>query len=172
MSARFLGQIKTIWLQDHSDDRNRELVEDFAYVDGDGNEWKASQGSIISGASIPDAFWSVIGPPFVGNYRRASVVHDVACEQQMSSSEKVHLMFYYAMLTDGVNWLQANTMYQAVKNFGPAWDEGVPTSFETSRRPISEVDAHAFVQRVRVAADQAGDGASPQEVERYLPQDS
>lgn len=98
-----------------------QLLEDFSYVDPDGLEWKAGRTSVVDGASIPRALWSSVGPPFVGDYRRASVVHDVACEKREAPSEAVHLMFYYAMRADGMGWVKANVMYQAVKRFGPNW---------------------------------------------------
>src|SRR5712692_9140850 len=38
-------------------------------------------------ASIPRAFWSVIGGPLEGQYRNASVFHDVACDQKIAAME-------------------------------------------------------------------------------------
>ena len=83
-----------------------------------GFEWKAPKDSKVNGASIPPVLWSSIGSPFVGDYRRASVVHDVACDTRKQPHEAVHLMFYNAMRADGVGWIKANAMYQAVKRFG------------------------------------------------------
>ena len=55
-----------------------ELLEDFWYEDPKGKRWNTPKGSTINGATIPKALWSIVGPPFVGKYRRASVIHDYA----------------------------------------------------------------------------------------------
>ena len=168
MSAHFVGIVKTIWLKGAGDDRDMELIEDFKFVDESGKEWNAPAGSKINGASIPSTFWSSIGPPFVGDYRRASVVHDVACDVKTDPSEEVHLMFYYAMITDGVSWLKANTMFQAVKRFGPSWDVNRPNAPASFVASPTEEDAKRLMEAVRQAAEKAGEGASPQEVDKFL----
>ena len=119
--GRFVGEVVAKWLKHKGADRNMQLLEDFAYIDPDGLEWKAPKGSKVNGASIPEVLWASIGPPFVGDYRRASVVHDVACDARTQPHEAAHRMFYHAMRADGVGWVKANTMYQAVKRFGPTW---------------------------------------------------
>lgn len=120
--GRFEGDVITKWLTEEGDDRDMELVEDFAYVDPAGKKWLAPKGRKINGASIPPQLWSLVGPPFVGDYRRASVVHDIACEDEPGTSDEAHKMFYYAMRCDGVDRLQALIMYRAVKSFGPQWE--------------------------------------------------
>ncbi len=45
---------------------------------------------------------SSAGSPFVGDYRRASVIYDVACVERKHSDVAVHLRFYNAMRADGV----------------------------------------------------------------------
>src|SRR5229473_500744 len=72
-------------------------------------------------ASIPRAFWSVIGGPLEGQYRNASVFHDVACDQKSQPWKTVHRMFYNAMRWSGVYEIKAKIMYYAVYNFGPRW---------------------------------------------------
>ena len=49
------------------------LLEDVSFT-SKGKIWTAPAGSVIDGASIPRFFWRVIGSPFIGYYRRASVV--------------------------------------------------------------------------------------------------
>ena len=87
------GEVVAKWI---SDDREMELVEPFTYIDPNGRRWTAAPGSVINGASIPSAFWSVIGGPFEGRFRKASVLHDVACEKQTEAWQEVHRMFYNA----------------------------------------------------------------------------
>lgn len=119
--AHFEGQVRTQWLRHRGPDRKMRLLEDFVFVDDQNVRWEAPAGSIIDGASIPEGLWSIAGTPYVGDYRRGSVVHDVACQQQARPHEDVHRMFYDAIVTDGVPQAQALKMYVAVRLFGPRW---------------------------------------------------
>lgn len=98
------------------------LLEPFAYADPTGVRWLAPQGSEVNGASIPQPFWSVIGGPFAGRFRNASVVHDVACVEQTAGWRDVHWMFYEACRCGGVAVMKAKLMYYAVFHFGPRWE--------------------------------------------------
>lgn len=119
-TARFEGQVETSWM---NDGRRMKLLKPVMYVDHTGKEWLAPEGSVIDGASIPKAFWSSVGPPFVGKYRRATVIHDVQCVTRSEPYQDVHRMFYEAMVVDGTPKAKAREMYFAVKHFGPKWDE-------------------------------------------------
>lgn len=100
-----------------------KLLEDFSFVDKRGVSWLAPAGSIVDGASIPRILWPVVGSPFAGRYRRASVLHDVACQERRRPWKKVHKMFYQAMRADNTPKAQAKQMYKVVRMFGPRWDE-------------------------------------------------
>ena len=63
------------------------------------------------------------GSPFVGKYRRASVIHDVACVERTQPHKLVHYAFYEAMLCDRVPTSKAKLMYVTVRDLGPKWDE-------------------------------------------------
>jgi len=117
--TRFIGDVVTQWLKGAK--RLMKLQQKFIFVDENGFQWIAPQGSIIDGASIPRIAWFFIGSPFVGNYRRASVVHDVYCVTKSKPHKEVHKMFYQAMRCDGVNYFKAKAMYFAVKLGGPTW---------------------------------------------------
>lgn len=160
--GRFTGDVVARWLKHRGDDRNMELFEDFTYTDPDGTAWAATKGSVVNGASIPAALWATVGAPFVGDYRRASVVHDVACEQRTRSHDAVHLMFYNAMRADGVGWVKANVMYQAVKRFGPTWGS---TGSLRRRRKVSDSDVLAYASAVEEAANQVNESEGLQSVE-------
>lgn len=121
MEGYFKGRVLTEWVKDNKDHRLMRLEEDFVYIDDKGDEWIAPKGSITDGASIPKAFWSILGAPLSGKYRRAAVIHDVYCKNQLVPHEQVHEVFYKAMLTDGVGPRKAKLMYFAVKHFGPKW---------------------------------------------------
>lgn len=103
------------------DGRHVRLLREFSYIDPSGAKWEAPSGSIVDGASIPNWAWSIIGGPFEGKYRDASVIHDVACVNQMRPWEYTHLAFYYAMLASGVDETKAKIMYTAVYRYGPRW---------------------------------------------------
>lgn len=118
----FQGTVRTDW---SSDGRTMRLVDEFKYIDPLGSVWVAPTDAEIDGASIPRPFWSFIGGPFEGQYRNASVVHDVACKEKKNTWQKVHQMFYVASLAGGVDEVDAKIMYGAVYHFGPRW--GVPT---------------------------------------------
>ena len=116
--GRFEGQVVARW---HDDGREMTLVEPFAYLDPRAVRWEAPAGAVVNGASIPRAFWSVIGGPFSGRFRNASVVHDVACVERTRDWQDVHRMFYEACRCGGVAAVTAKTMYYAVYHYGPRW---------------------------------------------------
>jgi len=126
-NGQFINQVYCEWLVHDGPDRDVRLLEDFFYIDPNGKRWPAPKDSIVNGASIPWPLWNKwIGPPFVGNYRRASVVHDVACELRekiCKSSQEAHRMFYDACLCGGVSKAKAKVMYWAVRTFGPKWGD-------------------------------------------------
>ncbi|WP_334503515.1 DUF1353 domain-containing protein [Bradyrhizobium sp. AZCC 1678] len=104
------------------DGRTAMLLAPFAYVDPQGKEWVTPAGWKVDGASIPWPLWSLIGSPWTGKYREASVIHDYLCDTRKESWTSVHWTFYTAMLANGVNEIQAKLMYVAVYRFGPRWD--------------------------------------------------
>jgi hypothetical protein len=118
--GRFIGKVQTEWLDDG---RRMRLLSRFSYVDPDERQWHAPAKWIVDGASIPQAGWSIIGGPFEGRYRAASVIHDVACVQKERPWEAVHQAFYYAMLASGVEVTTAKLMFAAVYHGGPRWDQ-------------------------------------------------
>lgn len=113
----FNGKIITYWLTDDNPNRNMQLLESFSYTGPDKKNWDAPKDSIINGASIPQAFWSVVGSPYTGNYRGASVIHDVACVYAKTNEDrkKADKMFYYACLAGGCPANQARVFYVAVR---------------------------------------------------------
>ncbi len=150
--AYFEGDVRTLWLVeaaigDDEADRRMQLLEDFAFVDPNGQRWLAPVGSKIDGASIPRMLWSIAGDPFIGPYRRASVLHDVACDDRTRPSKVVHRMFYDAMIADGASAAQAVEFYTALRLFGPHWDDPVP--------------APALPRRARAGAKKGSKAAAP-----------
>ncbi len=116
--GQFEGEVVAQW---GTDGREMTLIQPISFIDSTSKRWDAPAGAVINGASIPSAFWSLIGGPFEGKYRNASVVHDVYCEEMTETWEDVHEMFYQACRSGGVEPAQAKMMYYAVYHFGPRW---------------------------------------------------
>lgn len=134
--GRFEGRVVAEWLDDGRDMR---LVESFAYVDAADTHWLAPADAVVNGASIPRAFWSVIGGPFAGRFRNASVVHDVACVEKAQGWREVHRMFYEACRCADAPLIKSKIMYYAVYHFGPRWQPaGLGFRDETPPQPTAE----------------------------------
>jgi Protein of unknown function (DUF1353) len=121
-SGRFVGQVVTRW---ENDGRQMTIVEPFQFIDPHDRRWSVPRGVEVDGASIPQVFWSLIGGPFEGKYRNASVIHDYYCEIRTRRWQDVHQVFYEAMLASGVDPVRAMVMYKAVEQFGPRWRDPV-----------------------------------------------
>ena len=113
--------------------RDFVLLEAFEYRDPRGRLWLVPKGAKVDGASIPRYLW-VVGSPWVGGYRRASVIHDYFFDRPDVGSDDVHRVFYEAMLAGGVNAIQARLMYYAVSNL------------TEQRKPKRTEDEAGFVQ--------------------------
>ncbi len=117
MKEGFSGEPLTRW----SGSRNMILEEDFYYIDPKGRKWNAPIGSHLNGATIPMALWSIIGPPYAGKYRRASVVHDVGVGELSNPDvlteqrKKADRMFYHACRYDGCSKRFAWMLYAGVR---------------------------------------------------------
>ncbi|MDB5950663.1 MAG: hypothetical protein JWR65_2518 [Massilia sp.] len=113
--GRFSGNPKTEWLSETGDDRNMRLLETFCYIDPQGRRWEAPYGAITNGASIPRTLWSSIGSPYTGNYRRASIVHDIAIHSPCIVRADADAMFYFACLAGGCMLREAKLLYAGVR---------------------------------------------------------
>ena len=117
----FIGDVEAKWLDENGDDRRMEMLHDFSYVDTTGKKWTTPKGWVVDGASIPRLLWTLVGSPFTGGYRRASVVHDYYCDTKTESWQAVHKMFYWASLAGGVGLAEAKILYAGVYAGGPRW---------------------------------------------------
>ena len=114
----YVGDVETRW---DSDGRTMTLLSELRYVDPNGEAWVAPAGSVVDGASIPRALWSVMGGPFEGKYRNASVLHDVSYDQHNRPWSECDRMFYNAMRCSGVGPIEAKTMFYSLYRFGRHW---------------------------------------------------
>jgi len=124
-NPKFSGEPQTQWLTEKGGpDRNMKLLEQFWFDDGRGTTWDAPEGSIIDGASIPKPLWGLVGSPFTGDYRRASIVHDIACVAAVgdpAARKAADKMFFRACREGGCGIREAIILYIGVR-IGAQWD--------------------------------------------------
>lgn len=139
-------------LKDEGDGRQFKLLAQYRYADSKNTLWSVPKGTVVNGASIPPYLWSIIGGPWEGKYRNASVIHDYFFDQKQYDSDRVHWVFYDAMLTSGVNPLKAKVMYFAVLRFNPAWKANMVTISPCPQSPVGFAKYNCYP----VLADEAG----------------
>jgi hypothetical protein len=158
------GTVRTEWL---SDGRRMQLLEDFTFIDAAGRRWKAPKGATVDGASIPRALWWS-GGPYEGQYRDASVVHDVYCDENPKTAtwRAVHRMFYDAMVKSGVETARALVMYGAVYRHGPRWPDPAPRDAPAvAPPPKTATPLEEDVKRVEMLVNE-GKVTTPEEIEK------
>lgn len=107
------------------DGRRVKLASPFAYIDPRRRRWDVPKNAIVDGASIPRMLWTLIGGPFEGKYRNASIIHDWYCDTRLENWKLVHRMFFDAMITSSVPVIMAKTLYAGVYLGGPKWSKTV-----------------------------------------------
>jgi hypothetical protein len=135
----FSGDPRTIWLSEAVADRRMELIDDFSFDDRAGRRWPAPAGSTIDGASIPRPLWTTVGSPYTGDYRRASIVHDVACVEAGDDFQRrlaADKMFFEACRAGGCSVFEATALFVGVR-IG-AWASGA-SALETTAAAPSDV---------------------------------
>jgi hypothetical protein len=160
--GRFDGQVVAAW---DDDGRFMTLRDKFIYIDANSKAWLAPAGAHVNGASIPQVFWSVVGGPFEGQYRNASVVHDVYCETMSEPWEAVHEMFYHACRCGGLEEWKAKTLYWAVYNYGPRWETPMPHHAGGSKSKSS--DPHIAFAPTRFTANTADESTASAAAEYF-----
>jgi hypothetical protein len=150
--GHYSGYVEARW---ENDGRTMTLLNELRYTDPDGKVWLAPAGSVVDGASIPRSLWSLMGGPFEGKYRNASVLHDVAYDQKTRPWSECDRMFYNAMRCSGVGAAEAGTMYYALRKFGHHWKapkaEPVKVGQEIVARaePVNQSDINATRDWIR-----------------------
>lgn len=134
------------------DGRSVRLRRALTYHAEEGDAWPVPEGIVADGASIPRAFWTLIGGPFEGRYRNASIVHDHFCVTKDRSWAAVHRMFYGAMRCSGVGRAKAGVMYYAVYRFGPRWP-GALEALGRDTASLAKADPSGIVEDARRIVD-------------------
>lgn len=114
------------------DGRTARLLAPLSFTQANGTAWPVPAGVELDGASIPRILWSLIGGPFEGRYRNASIVHDHYCVVRTRSWQDTHRVFYDAMRSSGETATKAKIMYYAVYRFGPRWGAEVAAPLEAA----------------------------------------
>jgi hypothetical protein len=112
--GEFSADPRAIWLTEEEPDRRMQLLSEFWFRDPDGRTWEAPLNYRIDGASIPRALWTLVGSPYTGDYRRASVVHDKACDDAKGNNaarREADRMFYHACRAGGCGVKEATLLY-------------------------------------------------------------
>ena len=152
MSRQFSGDPETIWIGQPGSDRTMALLQDFWFIDRSGKRWDAPKATIIDGASIPRALWSFVGSPYTGDYRRASIVHDVACnndEGDPHARRAADRMFYEACRAGGCSVWEATILYVGVR-IGAWWSEVAGVEAVAIRTAPAPGDASHAGRRTKV----------------------
>ena len=153
-TGEFSGEPRAIWLTEaEAPDRRMRLTETFWFRDPGGKTWEASSGAVVDGASIPRALWTVVGSPYTGDYRRASIVHDVACDEAGGDATKraaADRMFFHACRTGGCSIWQSIVLYVGVRIGAvapdvPAW--GAAVSSDTAGPRLDRSEAELRLER-------------------------
>src|SRR6266516_7575263 len=166
--GHYSGYVEARW---ENDGRTMTLLSELRYSDPEGVVWIAPAGSVVDGASIPRSLWSIMGGPFEGKYRDASVLHDVAYEEKTRPWKQCDRMFYNAMRCSGVSPTEAKTMYYALYRHGRHWkhlrgvagaiaveEETVPRALPVSEEEIEETrswieNANPSLSQIEARAD-------------------
>jgi len=95
-----------------------KTLAELAYTTNKGIAHTVPIGFITDGASIPRLFWSFVGSPFTGLYRRAALIHDYLYATQTTKRSYADRIFLEAMKDLGVSWWKRRVMYLAVRGWG------------------------------------------------------
>ena len=158
--GRFVGLPAKVTFDNLDEDRrSAHLLEPIMYADPGNAEWPVPKGAWLDGASIPRAFWTVIGSPFTGRYLEASIVHDYYCDHPRRPWRDTHRMFHEAMLCRGVSSFKARVMFYAVYRFGPRWPEPGSTdempALVAPAEPLNDAQAKSILADAQVLAANA-----------------
>jgi hypothetical protein len=135
--GHYSGYVEARW---ENDGRTMTLLNELRYTDPEGKVWIAPAGSVVDGASIPRSLWSLMGGPFEGRYRNASVLHDVAYDQKTKPWPECDRMFYNAMRCSGVSAVDAGMMYYALRKMGHHWKAPKAEPVKVGDEPIARAE--------------------------------
>ena len=129
-TGTFLGKVVLEWDDDDGFNRHKiKLLSDFGFQDPAGKKWIAQKGAELDGSSFTPLFEQMVGLPFVGEHRRASVLHDYYSRQLTESWRDVRRMYYAALLAEGLSESEAKTTYAVLYGAGMRWEQKGSTCY-------------------------------------------
>jgi hypothetical protein len=131
LAQKAAGYYGELLLKPLNDGQNMRVMKPFGFVDSEARVWEVPIGAVTDGASIPRAFWTIVGSPFTGKYLQAAVIHDHFVQTKRRTWSLTHDAFYEAMIANGVEKKLALLMWAAVYRFGPRWAENESYCAET-----------------------------------------
>lgn len=107
------------------------LARPLGFVDSGNGRWRAPQGTLTDGASIPGIFVAVLGSPRSREFANAAALHDAYCgigNERLATYhtrdwQAVHRMFYDGLRVGGTDEVRAKIMFAAVWLGGPRWGD-------------------------------------------------
>lgn len=146
----FSGEPRAVWLSTPTGGRMMKLIENFTFTEAaSGRIWTAPEGLVVDGASIPRALWTLVGSPYTGNYRRASIVHDKACEDYPTDGpdrKAADAMFQLACRAGGCDRRQARLLYLGVR-IGSSWARPLGVEDEEDEIRIQSSEEDLIIQQ-------------------------
>jgi hypothetical protein len=112
--SRFLSQL---CIERASRAHYWRLVKPLQFVDDQGRLWEVPAGFETDGASVPRAFWRVIGHPF-DSYFESAVIHDWLYGEAEVSRKESDRIFRVAMRSQRIPGWRRGIMWAAVRMFG------------------------------------------------------
>lgn len=109
------GDVILKFLDDNTDDCI--LLSDLYYT-SDKFRIHVKKGMTTDGASIPRILWTAIGSPFIGKYRKASIIHDALYRSHALSKKDSDRVFLDIMKSLGVGTIKRYLIFGGVFTFG------------------------------------------------------
>lgn len=120
--AQFSGTVVLEVLEDLGVDHKLKLLHDVSFRDTQGRVWRAPQGAVLDGWSIPRELRAMPGLPLENEYLKSAVVHDYHSRAKTAPWRDVHRMLYSAALAEGIPPAEANVLYMTVYASGWRWE--------------------------------------------------
>ena len=117
----FEGRVVVEWLDDAFVPSVR-TVEDFGFRQTKGKFWKVARGQVFNGKGMPPLFSDMVGSPYEGSFRKASMVYESATQRMTEKWDEAQRMFFEASVAEGVAPQDAKVMYLLLALQGSRWE--------------------------------------------------
>jgi hypothetical protein len=98
------------------------LLEDLSFLDARGKLWTARRGGIVDDESVTRDLLILGGLPYVGDYRKAAVLHEYFCRTKTEPWKQVHRTLFDASVAEGLTQTQAKVLYAVVYAGSWRWE--------------------------------------------------